>query len=117
MLRTWFRWRGGKNIRKKTRPIIFTTSIPKTRQLQDTEVYSKLFYESKLKSIVEAEIAGEPLTHGKRLVKVVEVTKREWARESEEIKKEVRAKKEELEKDRKPVPAGELPGPKQRQTA
>jgi hypothetical protein len=81
--------------RKKTGSIVLVPVLPKTRQLQDTEVYSKLFYASKLKSIVDVEVAGMSLTQTEKLAKIREVTKREWANESDEVKEQVRAKKEE----------------------
>jgi hypothetical protein len=74
---------------------VFVPALPKTRQLQDTEVYSKLFYASKLKGIVDAEIAGMSLTQSEKLAKIVEVTKREWAHESDEVKEQVQVMKEE----------------------
>jgi hypothetical protein len=72
-------------------------ALPRTRQLQDTEAYSKLYYASKLKSIVDAEVSRMSLIPGenKKFAKIREVTKREWANESDEVKEQVRAKKEE----------------------
>jgi hypothetical protein len=70
-------------------------ALPRTRQLQDTEAYSKLYYASKLKSIVDAEVSGTSLIQNKKFAKIREVTKREWANESDEVKEQVRAKKEE----------------------
>ena len=95
MLRTWFRWRGNNTVRKKPGSIILA-SIPKTRQLQNTEIYSKLYYEDKLKAIVDAEIDGKVLTTNERLAKILEVTKREWEKETEEVKARVFAMKDEL---------------------
>src|SRR4051812_35893904 len=118
MLRTWLRWRGSNTVRKKKVPIILAASIPKTRQLQDTEVYSKLFYESKLKHIVNEETIGKSLNRTEKLAKIVEVTKWEWALESDEVKAEVKAKKEELQNERKPDLSSDLtPSPEQYQAA
>ena len=68
--------------------------------LQDTQVYSKLFYESKLKAIVDLELGDQTPTKGERLAKVVEVAKREWEKESEEVKAMVKARKDEMEMER-----------------
>src|SRR5271154_4834509 len=95
MLRTWFRWRSNNTVRKKPTVISFATS--KGRTWQDSQVYSKLYYESKLKAIVDHELEGQNPTKGERFAKVVEVAKREWQSESEEVKQIVRAKKEEME--------------------
>jgi hypothetical protein len=67
------------------------TSPPKSRQLKDTEVYSKLFYESKLKDIVGSETAGMSLSE--KFVRIGDVTRQEWANESDEVKEQVRAMK------------------------
>jgi hypothetical protein len=89
MIRTWFRWRGGNNVHRRTGPVVVMPVIPKTRQLRNTEIYSKLFYTSKLKSMVDAETAGMSLTQSQRFAKLQEVTKREWALESDEVKEQV----------------------------
>jgi hypothetical protein len=116
MLRTWFRWRSNNTVRKKGKSIVLATAIPRTRQLQDTEAYSKLFYESKLKTIVEAEWAGKSLSQTEKLAKILEVTKREWAVESDEVKAKVKAMKTELQKERSPDPTSP-PSPQQLQAA
>src|ERR1700722_6763209 len=121
MLRTWFRWRSNNQVWKKTGAIVLAASIPKTRQLQDTEAYSKLFYESKLKRIVDEEIAGKSLTHNEKLAKIVDVTKREWVKESDDVKAQVKAMKEELQHGRANLanPTGDstVTSPKQIQAA
>lgn len=99
MLRTWFRWRGNSTIRKKAGSVVLAAAIPRSRQLQDTEVYSKLFYESKLKDIIEEESADKTLTHAERLAKIVEVTKREWSKESDQVKAQVEATKLKLREE------------------
>jgi len=95
-------------VRKNARSIAFVP--PKTRQLQDTHAYSKLFYQSKLKAIVEAETSGA--SNAERLAKIAEITKREWANESEEVKAQVRAMKDDISA-RKP----DMSSPEQRQVA
>jgi hypothetical protein len=97
MLRTWFWWRTNNTVRKKAPTISFSTS--KGRTLQETQVYSKMFYESKLKAIIDDELKGKSVTKPERLSKTVEVTKREWENESEDVKDEVRKRREELKRE------------------
>ena len=108
MLRTWSRWRGNNTVRKNARSIALVS--PKTRQLQDTQVYSKLFYQSKLKPIVEAETSGA--SNAERLAKIVDITKREWANESDEVKAQVRAMKDDIS-----ARSVDVSSPEQRQAA
>ena len=56
-----------------------------------------MFYETHLKKIVEEETKG--LEHKNRLAKIVDVTKREWNKASDEVKVKVRERKAELEKE------------------
>jgi hypothetical protein len=109
MLRTWFRWRSNNTVRKK--PTVISLATSKSRTWQDSQVYSKLFYESKLKVVVDRELDGKNPTKGERLARVIDVAKREWENESDEVKEIVRAKKEEMEIER------ELPGDKRSQAA
>jgi hypothetical protein len=112
-LQTWFRWRTNRTVRKQPGPIVL--ALPKTRQLQDTEVYSKLFYESKLKEKIAAEIAEQDLSPRDVLAKTREVTKWEWMNESESVKEQVREMKKEYKRD---APAeGSTPTPEQYQSA
>jgi hypothetical protein len=74
---------------------VLLPALPKTRQWQDTEVYLKLFYATKLKKIVDSETAGTSLKQTERMAKIREVAKREYDKESDEVKEQVRAKKEE----------------------
>jgi hypothetical protein len=98
VLQTWFRWRTNRTVRKQPGSIVLA-SLPKTRLLRDTEVYSKVFYESKLKGIISAEIAGLTLTQAELLAKTLEVTKREWENEPESVKEQVRAMKKKYKQD------------------
>jgi hypothetical protein len=75
-------------------------SKPKGQSLQETHVYSKLYYDSKLKAIIDKELESKPATKQERLSKMTEVTKREWANESEAVKDEVRKRKDEIEKEK-----------------
>jgi hypothetical protein len=118
MLQTWFRWRGRDTDRKKKTNAKIFLDAPKIRPLRDTEVYSKLFYETKLKSIVEEEMKGHALPNHGRFSKVLEVTKREWEKESDEVKAEVQARKADLQKERESkMNNPEPPTSKQRQAA
>jgi hypothetical protein len=114
MLRTWFRWRGNNSVRK-TKPIVIVPSLPRSRQNQDTEIYSKLFYESKLKRIIDAEVAG--LSNSEKLAKIVEVTRREWEGESDEVRAQVKAMKEDQRHSPQPLGDSATPSPEQRQAA
>jgi len=117
MIKTWFRWRSSNTVRKKTGSIVLA-AIPKTRQLQDTEVYSKLYYQSKIKAIVDKEIDGKVLTTTERLAKIIDVTKREWAKETEEVKARVYTMKEELRTSKPQLPSDSSPAsPDHYQTA
>jgi hypothetical protein len=98
-------------------PVNIRLSVPKQRQLQDAEVYSKLFYETRIKKIVDEEIGDATLTRSERLAKIVEVTKREWAKESDEVKNEVKAKKEEMQAERKQSDPDSAPSAKQCRSA
>ena len=49
---------------------------------------------------MEAEIAGRSLSQTEKLAKILEVTKREWAVESDEVKAKVKLTKAELQKER-----------------
>jgi hypothetical protein len=110
-LKTWFRWRSNSTTRKKAAPIVLK---PSSRLLQDTEIYSQLYYEKKLKAIVAEETKG--LSPRERFVKSREVTRREWDNESDEVKAEVQARKEELSKER--MDADDMEStPQQRQAA
>ena len=109
MLRTWFRWRANNTVRKKS--TMFKFSTPKVRMLQDTHIYSKLFFDSKLKAIVDEELKNKSATKEERFAVALQVTKREWDNESEEVKAMVRAKKEEMQSERS-EPDG-TPGTKQ----
>jgi hypothetical protein len=109
MLQTWFRWRGSRPVRKNSRSIVIAPQ--RKRQLQDTEVYSKLFYESKLKAIIDAEITG--MSHN--VAKIVGLTKREWANESDDVKAQVQAMKEDLRARSANPP--DASSPEQRQAA
>jgi hypothetical protein len=114
---TWFRWRGRDSDRRKT-PSIVILEGPKLRPLRDTEVYSKLYYQDKLKSLVDAEIKGRVLTSAEKFSKRLEVTKWEWERETPDVKAHVQAKKVEMQKERNSKAKGtEPPTPKQCQAA
>jgi hypothetical protein len=100
ILQTWFRWRGRDTDRKMKTNVKVVLDAPKNRPLRDMEVYSKLFYETKLKSVVEEEIKDFGLSATERFSKVLKVTKQEWEKETDEVKAEVQAKKLELQKER-----------------
>jgi hypothetical protein len=118
MLQTWFRWRSNNTTHKKATSVVLSGAVPRMRQLRDTEVYSKLFYESKLKGLVDGETEGSTFTSAERFHKVMEVMKREWALESDAVKAQVQAMKEELQKERDSKANGDSePTPKQRQAA
>lgn len=68
--------------------------------LQDTQVYSRLFYESKLKQLIDQEFEDRSPTKEERFAMALKVTKREWENESEEVRAIVKAKKEELQLER-----------------
>jgi hypothetical protein len=65
--------------------------------------------------MVDAETAGMLLTQPQRFAKLQEVTKREWALESDEVIEQVRAMKEE-QRDLSPEPSKD-PSPEQYQRA
>jgi molecular chaperone GrpE (heat shock protein) len=91
-------------VRQKVTPVNFSSF--KGRALQDTQVYSKLYYKSKLKAIVDEELKDKAPKKQERFAKVMEVTKREWAKESEEVKETVRRKRDEMQQAKdKPSPA------------
>jgi hypothetical protein len=91
------RWKKNNTVRKRVS--IASFSALKRRHLHEAQVYSKLYYESKLKAIVDEELKGTWLTPQERLPKTVEVTKREWANESDEVQRQVRERRKELRKE------------------
>jgi acetoin utilization deacetylase AcuC-like enzyme len=97
MLRTWFRWCGNNTIQKKSTAVSFL--MLKIHMLQDTQVYSKMFYESKLKRIIEEELRGQSPLRNEQFAKIMKVTKQEWAKESDEVKAMVKEKKEEMQQE------------------
>jgi hypothetical protein len=58
-----------------------------------------MFYESKLKAIVAEELEGKQATKGEKFKKLMEVTKREWAKENDAVKEQVRERKEAMERE------------------
>ena len=73
----------------------------RTRQLKDYEMYSKLFYDDKIKSIVEEvekELGSMELTKGEKLNMCKRITKDLYEAEDDDVKELVTAKLKERAK-------------------
>lgn len=89
-LKTWFRWRattkGRTHEKKNPKAILELFGASRTRTLQQSEMYSKLYW-GKIKPKVQEEIdEARTTTRGEKLNIVKRVTKDMWDAESEEVK-------------------------------
>ncbi|KAG6826669.1 hypothetical protein H0H92_014900, partial [Tricholoma furcatifolium] len=93
-LRTWFRWRAGAKTRSGGIDAIFDDLFEgssRSRTLSRPEVYSKLFYESKLKPLVESQL-DSTLTRGSLLAARNQIIKQLWEAETDpDVKAQVEA--------------------------
>ncbi|KAF8129000.1 hypothetical protein EV363DRAFT_1169520 [Boletus edulis] len=98
----WMRWRANKSRREregaKTKPFLSLQSLitkPKTtRKLTEEEVFSKLFYDTRIKSVFEDECKKQGLERGDKKARMElrrKLTKEGWqaASQDEEVRKKV----------------------------
>ena len=99
-LKTYMRWHvtTSRTPRKKanaTSLSIFGVSSKSRRRLQDTEIYSKLYYKDRILPVVRQRLASMEDHKGPIIQIIREVTKDLWSEENAEIRAEVAAKMEE----------------------
>ncbi|TFY57774.1 hypothetical protein EVJ58_g6820 [Rhodofomes roseus] len=88
----WFNNQNCQQTRKaKATHVNLSLFKPKNRRnLKETEVYSRKYYEERIKPQVQEELSGRVVTKEERLGIIKRVTKELYDREDEEIKKEIR---------------------------
>lgn len=103
-LKTWFRWRVNPRASTGGRRGRISDLEPfeeRTRQLKDYEMYSKLFYDEKIKSIVEEvenELGSMELSKGEKLNLRKRITRDLYEGEDDDVKELVAAKLKERAK-------------------
>ncbi|KAH9839351.1 uncharacterized protein C8Q71DRAFT_894829 [Rhodofomes roseus] len=88
----WFNNQNCQQTRKaKATHVNLSLLKPKNRRnLKETEVYSRKYYDERIKPQVQEELSGRVVTKEERLGIIKRVTKELYDREDEEIKKEIR---------------------------
>jgi hypothetical protein len=91
-IRSWFSWHSKTQLRKK--PTLaslqsFGQKTQKTRLMHPSEVYSSLYYDTKIKPRVLEEKGDRDLSRGEHLSLVKSITQEMFAAESAEVKEEV----------------------------
>ncbi|TFY53688.1 hypothetical protein EVJ58_g9312 [Rhodofomes roseus] len=88
----WFNNQNCQQTRKaKATHVNLNLLKPKNRRnLKETEVYSRKYYEERIKPQVQEELSGRVVTNKERLEIIKRVTKELYDREDEDIKKEIR---------------------------
>ena len=95
-MKSWYRWRvnpGTHTGRRAARLPTIAISNTRTRGLKPHEMYSKKFYDSKIKPVVLSEIerlgGPGPIDAGTRLTITKRVTQELYDKEDDEVKEEV----------------------------
>jgi hypothetical protein len=96
-LKSYLNWHAVNHRQRQTASIsnreVLQELAPRPRTLQESEIYCKMHYESKLKAIVGQRLSmnTEEITKGQQLKTIRKVAKECYELESEEVKSEVRA--------------------------
>jgi hypothetical protein len=67
----------------------------RTRGPQEVEVYQTLYYDAKIKPVMDTRFAGQTLSSGQRLSEMRKISWELYEEESDEVKAEVKAKLQE----------------------
>lgn len=89
--------------------------LARTRPLKDLEVYSQIYYKTKIKPMVIAKRGTRTLSRSDNLKLVKQTIADCWAAETEDIKAAVRIRASQLRRDRESV-IGSVPKPNQAMT-